>query len=202
MSRAILIIGPQGSGSSCLAGALHAAGINMGSNLRGPSSLNPKGHFEDLPFEFLASKEDVIKRETEFKQYFEQRNKSPIWGLKSYQIAFCYKYVLPYVNSRILSIDRPEEGAVQSSLAKYGRFRTREFIENLHALIRFNRKNLIEDYAIPNFDVNFNELTDNPSDMIPKIISFCCDGIDVQDINIQAAIDFIDPKLNHKRELR
>lgn len=202
MARAIFIIGPQGSGSSCLAGALHAAGINMGSNLRGPSPLNPKGHFEDLPFELLASKEDLIERENEFKEYFEERNKKPIWGLKSYQIAFCYKYILPYVDCRILSIDRPEEGAIKSSLVKYGRFRTREFIENLHGLIRVNRKNLIEEYGLPNLDVNFNDLTDNPNGMIPNIINFCCEGSDFQDINIQAAIDFVDPKLNHKRELQ
>jgi hypothetical protein len=198
----VFIIGPQGSGSSCLAGALHVAGISMGSNLRGPSPLNPKGHFEDLPFELLASKEDVIEREREFRTYFEERNKSPLWGLKSYQIAFRYKYVLPYVNCRILSIDRPEEGAIKSSLVKYGRFRTREFIEHMHSLIRFNRKNLIEEYGLYNLDVNFNELTDNPVDLIPKIISFCCEGIDAQDINVQAAISFVDPKLNHKRELQ
>jgi len=202
MSRAIFIIGPQGSGSSCLAGALHVAGINMGSNLRGPSRLNPKGHFEDLPFELLASKEDAIEREHEFRAYFEERNKSPLWGLKSYQIAFCYKYVLPYTNCRILSIDRPEEGAIKSSLVKYGHFRTREFIEHIHSLIRLHRKNLIEEYDLPNLNVNFNELTDNPGEMIPKILGFCCEGIDAQGIDIQAAIDFVDPKLNHKRELQ
>lgn len=50
--------------------------------------------------------------------------------------------------------------------------------------------------------MNFNELTDNPGEMIPKIIGFCCEGIDAQGIDIQAAIDFVDPKLNHKRELQ
>ena len=91
---------------------------------------------------------------------------------------------------------------IKSSLAKYGHFRTREFIEHIHSLIRLHRKNLIEEYDLPNLNVNFNELTDNPGEMIPKIIGFCCEGIDAQGIDIQAAIDFVDPKLNHKRELQ
>lgn len=202
-SRGIFIIGPQGSGSSCLAGALHSAGISMGSDLRGPSPLNPKGHFEDLEFEILASREDAAERDDEFCAYFQKRSSEIIWGLKSYQLAFCYKFVLPYVNDfRILSIDRPEEGAIRSSLVKYGAFKSRESIEYMHASIRRHRSLLIEDYNITNLDINFNELTDNPSVMIEKILAFCIEGMEFPPVlNKESAIDFIDPKLNHKREI-
>jgi hypothetical protein len=45
--RSCLILGAGRSGTSMLAGALHAAGYHMGDELLAPTSSNPKGYFED-----------------------------------------------------------------------------------------------------------------------------------------------------------
>jgi hypothetical protein len=204
MSRAIFIIGPQGSGSSALAGALHALGMDMGDRLKGPSTLNPKGHFEDEDFEAIGILKEATPDElsTRVNAYIEKRNQKEIWGLKLVFVPFLFKYIFPNLSDcRILSIDRPHEGCVQSSLKKYGHFKSRESIISMHAHIRKLRRQMIEDFCLKNMDVNFNELTDNTAKVINEVVDFCYEGMDKpSQSKIDEAIAFIDPKLNHKRE--
>jgi hypothetical protein len=204
MSRAIFIIGPQGSGSSALAGALHSMGIHMGDKLKGSSKLNPKGHFEDEEFEDIAFLEnadinDVCSR---VEDYIKKRNQREIWGLKLFFIPGLFKFMFPNLDEcRVLSIDRPPEGCIKSSLEKYGHFRSRESIEDMHARIRKNRERIIEEFCLKNLDVNFNNLTDNTAYEIGRIVDFCFEGMQKpEQSKIDEAIAFIDPKLNHKRE--
>ena len=204
MARAILIVGPQGSGSSALAGALHTAGVYMGDKLKGSSPLNPKGHFEDEEFEAigLMEKASVDEISDRVKAYIEKRNQREIWGLKLIFIPSLFKYIFPNLDDcRILSIDRPVEGCIKSSLEKYGHYRSRQFIENMHANIRRSRARIIEEFCLKNLDVNFNNLTDNTAYEMERVIAFCFDGMQSpEQSKINEAIAFVDPSLNHKRE--
>lgn len=48
-----MILGVARSGTSCLAGALAAAGAYFGEELKPPDIQNPKGNYEDLPLSLL-----------------------------------------------------------------------------------------------------------------------------------------------------
>jgi hypothetical protein len=49
----ILVLGMHRSGTSCIAGILHAMGLQMGDNLMQPNNENPKGFFEDSDIVYL-----------------------------------------------------------------------------------------------------------------------------------------------------
>lgn len=55
----LVVAGMHRSGTSCVAGLLHSAGLFLGEHLLGADPTNPSGHFEDL--EFLAFHRDVLR---------------------------------------------------------------------------------------------------------------------------------------------
>jgi len=212
MSRAILVIGPQGSGSSAIAGAMHSLGISMGANLKGASALNPKGHFECLVFEKLAlrwnEKEEEIASnlsqvQEAFREYVLARNKEGVWGLKMPLMISFVPFIVPFVDEcRMVSIDRPAEACIKSSMVKYPSL-TRDTIEYMHNLIRVRRLELIERYSMPNIDVDYNELTSNTREVIGRVADFCFEGLEKPSHDvIDSAVAFIEPTFNHKREMQ
>ena len=54
--KEVPVLSYPNSGSSLLAGVLHQLGINMGSRLKSPQSVNPAGLFEDEDFTEILSK--------------------------------------------------------------------------------------------------------------------------------------------------
>ena len=50
MTRQIIVVGTGRSGTSMVAGVLHALGVHMGDKLIGPTTDNPLGHWEDREF--------------------------------------------------------------------------------------------------------------------------------------------------------
>jgi len=211
MSRAILVIGPQGSGSSAVAGAIHSLGISMGEDLKGSTTLNPKGHFECLVFEKLALKWDGEEKEIvanmpyiqeAFRNYVYKRNEEVVWGLKMPLMISFVPFIVPFVDEcRMVSIDRPIEACIKSSMIKYPHL-TRDAIEYMHNLIRIRRIELIERYSMPNIDVDYNVLTSNTKNTVNSIADFCFEGLEKpsQDV-IDSAISFIEPNFNHRREM-
>lgn len=204
MSRSILVIGPQGSGSSAVAGALHTFGIHMGDSLLGKTPLNPKGHFEDMAFrdlvEFSTTCTEEEKLDKRIEDYVIQRNKLSLWGLKMPQISTLGKYIVPHAECRVVSIDRAYEGCIRSSLLKYPE-KTREEIEYMHYLVRTRREAFIQRYDLPNIAIDFNELTKNPSETIGRLREFCFEGMESpSEKAVEESIRFIDPKLNHQWE--
>lgn len=208
MSRVIFVAGPQGSGTSSVAGSLHLLGINMGERLLGKSNLNPKGHYECLDFfEIIRPLNDIENYSltdiaVSLKAYTEKRNKDIIWGIKTSAIVYYIKYIIPYVDEcRIVSIDRPFNACVKSSMLKYPEMSIEE-IENMHHDIRRKREEVIDRYDIKNFNLNYNELTENPISFVKSISDFCFDGMDFpSQSKIDEAVAFVDPSLNHRREL-
>lgn len=59
MTKLVFVTGMHRSGTSLLAGLLHACGIPFGDNLLPPMKENPKGFFEDR--EFLQINKDILK---------------------------------------------------------------------------------------------------------------------------------------------
>lgn len=212
MSRAILVIGPQGSGSSAVAGAMNSLGISMGLDLKGASSLNPKGHFECLVFEKLALKwnekdKEIIANLSEvqevFKEYVLKRNKEGVWGLKMPLMISFVPFIVPFVDEcRMVSIDRPAEACLKSSMIKYPNL-TRDSIEYMHNIIRIRRLELIERYSMANLDVDYNDLTSNTREVVSGIADFCFEGLERPSQHvIDSAIAFVEPTFNHRREIQ
>ncbi len=210
MSRAIFIIGPQGSGSSAIAGALYHLGIHMGDRLKGSSLLNPKGHFECLEFDEIFSSinkenitDDNLKNVKKiFSDYIGKRNKFPIWGLKLPYISSLAKFIIPIVDEcRVISIDRPAEACIKSSMLKYPNM-SRDALEKIHNDIRTYRDFIIERYDLKNLYINYNDMTSNISPIMDSIVRYCFEGLDFPSKEqINTAISFVDPNLNHRREL-
>jgi len=215
MSRVIFVSGPQGSGTSAVAGALNLLGINMGERLKEPSPLNPKGHYECLDFEeiikpILEEESIEIKKEkfqdiaSKIKDYVYKRNliSKDIWGIKLPILAYFIKYMIPHIDEcMMISVDRPFDGCVKSSMLKYPGM-DRKYIEFMHNDIRKSRLDVIDRYDIKNINIDFNDLTENSSKVIKDITDFCFYGLVYpSQSSINEAISFIDPSLNHRREL-
>ena len=59
MSKTIIIAGMHRSGTSLCAALVQSMGVDIGTNLVGPSPSNPMGHFENQ--EFMELNEDLLK---------------------------------------------------------------------------------------------------------------------------------------------
>jgi len=64
VSRQLVISGMHRSGTSLVASAFRAAGIDVGSDLLGADEGNPRGHFEDRDFVRLHEEMLVTTGET------------------------------------------------------------------------------------------------------------------------------------------
>lgn len=207
MSRAVFVIGPQGSGSSATAGAIHFLGISMGDNLKGKNLLNPKGHYEDKDFVNIVDEWNKginhHNIETIIHEYVKKRNVSPLWGLKMPHLGILGKYLIPHIQEcRVVSIDRNPVACIRSASLKY-KEKTIDSITAMHETVRKLRKQFIEEFSVPNLEVDFNELTENPNLIVRQIAAFCFEGMEFpSDRKIEEAIAFVDPVLNHKRELQ
>ena len=133
--KSIMVAGYACGGTSCVAGILHNAGVDMGqtAQIEGETYYdgwvsypeNPKAQYEDDPSVCLSWKilkghwyypkvADTLTAEhhTQMEQLIQARCKSPLWGVKAPSLAFTGPFFLQcmdkYTDTKLIIVHRDE----------------------------------------------------------------------------------------------
>lgn len=206
----IILLGMHRSGTSALAGMLHAAGIQLGETFMPPLPENPKGFFEDLRLQsvnkqILASigkdwndvptlqdlqrvPESVLRLLPQVYAYFQSRFKS--WAWKDPRLCLTlplWANILPLEEVQLLFVVRHP-----MSVARSLQTRNQMPIEQGLELWRgYNLRitELLEHYRLPYTFVRYESLIENPQ-ALQSVLE------DRLGIPLKDAWRFIDVKLN------
>jgi hypothetical protein len=186
----VAVIGPARSGTSCTAGIVHYLGISMGTRLRRPSRKNPKGFFEDRPFQVIVR--NPGNRVTKFRAYARQRGGEVI-GVKAARLCVHVpSLVSAFPNLKVITVDRPIPEIV-ASLKKNRRNVSPSFVKRRIQ----KRDNDIQSLKVDVLRLQYHETLKDPTGTVDKIIAFL--GITPTEEQRAKAIEFIDPSLWHNR---
>ena len=184
MSRQILVIGPQRTGTSAVAGVLHHLGVDMGVNPISPNyeyfesdrfielSREVCGEWHSPQYHFVP--QDWRDRVVGYAQ--EQDAKHEVWGGKSPFFSLIGHHIIPLLeNPRVIFTDRDFDASV-TSLHK----RERGLQEGVCRHIQgeaFAANNLSIKLAvglgIPSVRVPFDALVDKPAGSFPALLTLC-----------------------------
>lgn len=183
MSRGVLVIGTHRSGTSAVAGALHALGVHMGSRLLGASEANPRGHFEDIGFLTLNDRIVGDWRDPtpdpspydlgEYRTRVESREAArALWGIKDPRLCFTARYILPFMEDPVIVCTKraPEESA--ASLARRDDMSIERAREITRAYLDARSGILTEFLDVPVFTVRFDELKREPKRTLRELAAF------------------------------
>lgn len=211
-SRVIIVIGTGRSGSSAIAGALHHSGIPMGleGHLILPAPGNKKGFYEDICFWSMAQgmlgapglirklKDDDLRKTwlDKFAKLIESHRQPPLWGIKNPGFCAMWHHIEPLFSDdiRIVAIHRRFDGTVRSRI--HAQSMSIEDAEGFHtwSLTLMNQE--LYTTKLPIHHVQYEALVEQPGAIIPPVLSFCSEDMDVE-LDRQAAIKFIEPSLKH-----
>lgn len=201
--RCVMVLGVARSGTSCVAGILHHAGIHMTDVVeKGPA--NVQGLYEDpmLSNALLGLPMGSIPRERAFRiatRYFESRAAEGrrLWGVKVVRLLGIMDLLTPWLfenigDVRLISLRRPVRAVHRSQRW------ARKFLGPIWSLEEqlCMLRRAIEDWPGPHIGVDYNHLVRQPKVIVPEILEFATEGMRV-DVDTQAAVDFVDPKLRH-----
>lgn len=207
-TRFIPVISPGRSGSSCVAGLLHNAGIPMGidSHLIPRGEYNKKGHYEDKCFHdvtggMIGTVANISITETNtwfgiYADLVKSHRQYPIWGLKD--PAFCV--IWPRVEKlfgddiRVVVVHRRFDGVVNSRINSQGMLR--KYAEQFHTYTLAHMYSTLHKIDYPMFHVQYEELVEDTKQIVTKLLSFCSSGINIT-LDYQSAIDFVSPELRN-----
>ena len=206
MSTCILVVGIHRSGTSAAAGVLFHLGVPMGKEFLPPMHQNPKGFFEDLK---LMRIQDAMIGDwrnpsprglhPNYVQAIRERSKQPLWGFKYPRTC----YTLPIFcevfqgKVKILHIVRPREDVILSLAT---RDLTMESATRVHDIYDINKKKNLEKaekQGIPILTIRYDDMVDDSVRIVDTIRKFVYP--DGRDINMETAINFIDPLLRRSR---
>lgn len=217
MTRCVAILTVPRSGSSALAGALHAYGLSFGEDgelIGAHQSFNPKGHFEirkwhDYGIGIARSIDSGLKpgsRDIDgIAAIISKRNKAhpDIWGVKSAWLSHSLPYIWPYMPSdvRLIAIHRRFDAQVRSNVLHLdgGNGTTEDMARYKVLRHRARLYQTLSDFShLPHYHVQFEALTDDPETVLRQVLAFCYEGIaDVDEPMVGRACDWIDASLRH-----
>lgn len=221
-SRAIFVLSVPRSGSSAVAGALHAMGVNMGEGyLQVKDELNPKGYYEDLRWQMLskmiagtrystrvgAPNEDLTIK---YRRLIRECASAPLWGVKGPRLAFLFEHVWKLVEgegveTRVIVVHRNLEDVVRS-FQRHTQIAYRGQFEMTHAEAREKISSWLDalegqlvKYTGPVFEVGYNQLMEEPVTELLYLHDFCYEGLQVEGHRriITPALNWLDPELRH-----
>lgn len=212
MPKQILVLGLHRSGTSALAGLLHHLGVFMGDNLRGASSSNPKGHFEDHKLQGVLDSlvgywqtprrvETIDERQVaKIQEYVDTYTaQHELWGCKDPRLCYGGSIIARFCsNPIIISTERELEESAQSLIAR----------NNMPHSVAYH---ILNDYyitwqktvrdcavsGIPVFIMNYKDICEHTEEVIDDLLSVI--QTEITEEQRQNAIAFIDPNLRHQR---
>ena len=215
-SKLFLVLSLHRSGSSATAGVLHHLGVNMGDKLLGADESNQKGHFENLEFQNMnekilsfvggkwskpPSREKIISSDFPIKEIrsFLLTQIKPIWGLKDPRTTLTFDIWKPYFEEiadvTYIFVWRSLEESIcsLSSRDKLDLVSARTILEFYLNNLNFYR-DLVKKENKDVIDIHFNNLLDNPEDLVKQINLRINQK---QDQNLDLIKQFLDKRLKH-----
>lgn len=228
--KSIMVAGYACGGTSCVAGMLHNAGVDMGqtAQIEGETYYdgwvsypeNPKAQYEDDPSVVLSWQilrghwyypiiPAALTPEQQVLMYemIVRRCESPLWGLKAPSLAFTGAFFMAAMHQNTdtcLLVVHRDEYVVANHLEK--RFRTFG-VKPLGALAHVGEvsralsrlASVAAGHKIPVYSVHYEDIVDNPKGVVTNLLKMVLP--DRTPEQIQKAIDFVDPSLNHADDL-
>ncbi|GAB4133018.1 MAG: hypothetical protein Kow0040_14690 [Thermogutta sp.] len=203
------VVGPFRSGTSCVAGILHALGISMGAQLPSPEQtkrFNPKGTFEAVWLAKMCRRffnepemiEQVPRpqRIAELRRWAEDRTRQVgqdrLIGAKHPTLCLMVEDMIEaWPDVRFIAVNRPVEESIKSALAG-GWLPT---AERAIPMMIEARNQALERVCSPVLWLEYHDLLKNSANAIERLIAFC--GIDPTSQQIEAAVAFVDHDLRH-----
>ena len=212
----IIVLGPPRSGTSAVAGVCYHLGVNMGKQfLDGEARFrNPTGIFEDIDFVWLhlALAHGYAQRVSDipylslqslcanmgkgwsaaYTSAVHKRRAQPLWGIKEPIMCFALPHFLRLLNSpsRIIAVQRSLDATIHSMMKSHD-----APAQNAQVTIESyltSRAEVLSDYDGPVLNVQYESLTASPQIEVQRIADFI--GVPAT----CAAVDFIDPLLDHE----
>jgi hypothetical protein len=210
----IMVLGVNRSGSSCMAGVLSALGVPMGQSWIRPNAGNPKGFFEarglrrlrklcgEVEFPGKSYTLPFHERVAMLREWCQRRShNAPVIGGKLPAMAMMVSEMEAawHGHWKVIVTERPLADSAKS------RHRWRRRIQSLPDILRDltllaeKRDADLAGISVPILRVQFSDLLRNPQTIIDAVIKFC--GISPCQSQIDAALRFVDPHLNHHTKL-
>lgn len=207
--RAILIVGTGRSGTSAVAGALRVMGVHFCDHLIGAHpEHNPLGHFECRAWWEMSR--SVVEQGgitdadlVAYHRIIRNHRQAPVWAVKDTWVPEGLGRVLPYLggDARVIAVHR-QFGACVASREKHSATSRadaeRRQVEREARLFAF-----LAAANAPILHVDYERLVSLPETVVDLSL-FAYDGLDV-DVDpdkLIAAVEFIDPDLNHHQGSR
>lgn len=210
MPNVVAVIGPFRSGTSCVAGICHTLGISMGREFwHKPNAKNARGYFEAKYLTKLCQrsfKEPLMhvrnsrpERVKLLREWAMGRSgdcnpigaKHPALCLMGFAMKKAWGPTL-----KVIAVTRPVPDALKS-LEKTGwwpKIPAKKKRAAIERMLR-QRDGDLKKHEIQTLYLNYEEVLENPRQTVNKIIGFT--GIAATPEQIEKAVAFVDPKLNH-----
>lgn len=216
MSRSILVLGVPRSGTSAVAGALHALGVDMGTgHLQKGNEWNERGYYEDLRWQKLNKRITGDRYGTNhpaaignglveaYQRLIEECEQSPLWGVKDPRLCFTARFIWPMLREpRMVVVHRAPSASAESlmhhSRGNYGgkHAMTLEEAMSVRDTWQEAMNDTVFGFPGPKFIIRFEELLDQPRQVVEQLATFCFDGLSLMP-DVKAGQWFIDPNLRH-----
>jgi len=219
-SRCAMVISIPRAGSSCVAGALHRLGVDMGTgHFQGKDKANPRGYYEDLQWRYAnqrvtgrgydAERAVKVKPGKKQKQIWRelaaQYKSKSLWGMKDPWLCFVGRHVWKAlreedVNVRAVFVRRDFEASC-ASICKHiqksyrGKYRMKPSEIASTWLWAFEQRRA--EWDGESLDVWYEELLADPDAEIRRMAGFCYAGLEIPIPGISDAVKWVSPALQH-----
>ncbi len=201
----VAVVGPQRSGTSCVAGVLSHLGIPMGKSWQeGPG--NPKGFFEDRGLRRIhvqsfyeiwddRRKNTFAERVDLLRQWLQRRSRDgPLIGGKNPHMCIMVPEMCEaWPRWVAIATDRPAHESARS-MKRLKHLPLADKIKGIQKAINQRDRDLSE-LLVPTLRVPYAELIRDPQTLIAGMIDFL--GIHPTEAQIAQAVAHVDPALNH-----
>lgn len=202
----VLVIGPQRTGTSLMAGILERLGFDLGLN---PISPNREYYESDewiklcqeVAGDWRCPQIHFISEQT--KQKFAkliQSNEGKQWAAKTPYFALLGHIICPMIpNLKVIRCERDFETTVQSLCRREQNMQegVARGIQQQAFAASLLTDRCLANLSIPAARVQYDELIDDPEKIINAIIDFVCE----KPVDMDAAVKFVNPLLRHFEEV-
>jgi len=213
-----MVLGAPRSGTSAVAGALHALGVNMGTgHLQRGNEWNERGYWEDLRWQKLNKQITgeryghnqpaaiSARQAAQYRALAEECDaKNLLWGMKDPRLCFTAQFIWPWLeDARVVAVERERTAAAASLLAhsrgNYGSSyaMTPVIAQELTDLWIEAREERLRQFQGPVLRVWYPGLVDDPEAGVDALARFAFRGLRGPAPDRRAAVAFVDPRLKH-----
>lgn len=224
-----MVAGIACGGTSCVAGVLHNAGVDMGKSAQVEGATyyddwisypeNPKAQYEDAPavkiswrilggawYYPVVPTELSGKLALDLANYVQDRCQSPLWGIKAPSFAFTGPFFLEamkrYADPRLVIVYRNEYIVTRHITKRFAVDGIRPLGALVHvgdasrALWRLAARATA--LNIPCYAIHYESIVAEPEAVVTNFLkTLFVDWPERTPAQIQKAVDFVDPSLNH-----